>query len=535
MRAPAGTHAAGAAWPHREAARLLSRLDRIPGKTEAVFATGYGPSGLPHIGTFGEVVRTAMVRQAFAARSSVPTRLVAFSDDMDGLRKVPDNVPDRERVARHLGKPLTAIPDPFGRHESFGHHNNARFRQFLDDLGVAYEFRSATACYRAGDFDAVLLRVLARYDDVLRIVLPTLGADRRRTYSPFLPICPRTGRVLQVPVVERDAAAGTIVYRDEDGKPVETPVTGGRCKLQWKADWAMRWTALGVDYEMSGKDLTDSVRLSSRICAALGGTPPESFIYELFLDENGEKISKSRGNGITLEQWLRYGSPASLKLFMYHAPRKAKRLAFDGIPRAMDEYLGWLARYRRQPAAERRDNPAWFVDAGDPPQEDVPVSFAMLLNLAGVANAPDRRVLWGFLARYAPDASPDRNPVLDAMVDRALAYFRDRVLPGRRRRPATAREGAAIEALIEALRTLPADADGEGIQAEVYAAGRAHGYDDLRAWFQALYEVLFGASRGPRMGSFIQVYGIPESIALLRRALAGELAAPRPSAGAGVA
>jgi lysyl-tRNA synthetase class 1 len=525
MSAPASTLAAGSAWPHREAGKLLARLDRAPDKPAVVFQTGYGPSGLPHIGTFGEVVRTSMVRQAFAARSNVPTRLVAFSDDLDGLRKVPDNVPNPELMQPHLGKALTSIPDPSGKYESYGHHNNAVFRRFLDDLGVSYEFRSATDCYRSGDFDAALLRVLACHDDVLGIVLPTLREQRRGTYSPFLPIDSETGQVLQVPVVERDVDAGTIVYRTEDGRMVETPVTGGRCKLQWKADWAMRWAAFGVDYEMSGKDLIDSVRLSSRICSKIGGTPPETFIYELFLDEHGHKISKSRGNGLSLEQWLSYGTRESLKLFMYHAPHKAKRLTFDGIPRAMDDHLGFLAAYPGQQPTDRPNNPAWFIHGGEPPADEVPVTFGMLLNLAGVANAPDRSVLWGFVARYAPDASPDRNPQLDAMVDLALAFYRDRVVPGRRRRLPAPHECEAMRALVSELEGLPDGAEAEAIQAKVYAVGRDQGYDNLREWFQALYEVLFGESRGPRMGSFIELYGVAESIALLRRGLAGDLVA----------
>lgn len=514
----------GEAWPFQEARKLLARLDRMPDKREVLFETGYGPSGLPHIGTFGEVVRTSMVRQAFTALSEIPSRLVAFSDDMDGLRKVPDNIPNPEMVAQHLGKPLTAIPDPFGEYESFGHHNNAMFRRFLDDLGISYQFRSATECYQAGDFDETLLKVLACHDEVLAIVLPTLGEERRQTYSPFLPVSPETGQVLQVPVVERDLDAGSIVYQKDDGALMETPVTGGKCKLQWKADWAMRWTALGVDYEMSGKDLIDSVRLSSRICKALGATPPETFIYELFLDENGEKISKSRGNGLTLDEWLAYGSPESLKLYMYHAPRKAKRLYFDVIPRAVDDYLTFLGKFPEQTLEEQRNNPAWFIHTGEPPREEVPVSFNMLLNLAGVANTDDRRVLWGFLSRYAPEASRERNPILDAMVGYAIAYYREFVLTAKRHRPATDAEAIALEALVAALESLPEGTAGEAIQSEVYAVGREHGYENLREWFQTLYEVLFGQSQGPRMGSFIELYGLSDSVALIRRALAGELA-----------
>ena len=511
------------AWPFEEARSVLKRIGgKPPAKGHVLFETGYGPSGLPHIGTFGEVVRTSMVRHAFSCLSDVPTRLVAFSDDMDGLRKVPDNIPNREMMAEHLGKPLTAIPDPFGTHESFGAHNNARLRGFLDGFGFDYEFLSSTACYKDGRFDAALLNVLGHYDAVMDIILPTLGAERQATYSPFLPVCPKTGRVLQVPVVARDVDAGTITYRDDDGGAVEVPVTGGHCKLQWKADWAMRWAALDVDYEMSGKDLIESVRLSGQICRVLGGRPPEGFHFELFLDENGEKISKSRGNGLTVEEWQRYAPTESLALFMYAKPRSAKRLYFDVIPRAVDDYAAHLARFPEEPADRQVENPVWHIHAGDPPDHSSPVSFAMLLNLAAACNTDDPAVLWGFISRYAPAAAPDNMPWLDDLVGHAIAYYQDLVKPTKRYRAPDAMERAALEDLLAALQALPADADSEAIQTEVYEVGKRHDFADLKAWFQALYEVLLGQSRGPRMGSFIALYGLEETIELIRRALAGE-------------
>ena len=511
------------AWPFLEARTLLDRIAAMARPpAQVLFETGYGPSGLPHIGTFAEVARTTMVRRAFELISDVPTRLFAFSDDMDGLRKVPDNIPNRELVAAHLGKPLTAIPDPFGSHDSFGAHNNARLRAFLDDFGFDYEFKSATECYRTGTFDATLLEVLKHYDAVTEVILPTLGPERRATYSPFLPICARTGRVLQVPVLARDADAGTITYQDEDGGRVEVPVTGGRCKLQWKADWAMRWRALGVDYEMSGKDLISSVELSGRICRVLGGAPPLGFTYELFLDEQGQKISKSKGNGLTIDEWLAYGSRASLSLYMYHSPRKAKRLTFDVIPRHVDEYLSQLARYREQEPAERLQNPVWHVHAGAPPADDVPLTYNVLLNLASVCNTEDKQVLWGFIARYAPDARPETHGMLDELVGTAINYYRDFVKPAKRYRAPEGAERAALEDLAATLASLPAGADAEAIQAQVYEVGKRHAFADLRAWFKALYEILLGQEQGPRLGSFIALYGITETIALIRRALAGE-------------
>ncbi|MBI3711187.1 MAG: lysine--tRNA ligase [Proteobacteria bacterium] len=517
----------GRAWPFEEARKLVARLGgQPPAKGYVLFQTGYGPSGLPHIGTFGEVVRTSMVRHAFTGMTGLKTRLFAFSDDMDGLRRVPDNVPNPEKLAPHLGKPLTAIPDPFGTHESFGAHNNARLRAFLDSFGFEYEFQSATACYRQGLFDATLLKVLEHYEAVTNVILPTLGPERRATYSPFLPVCPKTGRVLQAVVVAHDVKAGTITYRDEDGGLVEAKVTGGQCKLQWKADWAMRWVALDVDYEMAGKDLIDSVRLSSQICRVLGGRPPEGFNYELFLDEKGEKISKSKGNGLTVEEWLRYGPPESLALFMYNSPRSAKRLHFDVIPRQVDDYLSFVQKFATQTPQQRLDNPAWHIHAGKPPAPEADgLPFNILLNLVGVANSEDKAVLWGFISRYAPKASPASNPYLDKLVGHAIAYFRDYVTPTRRFRAPTAMERKALEDLVAVLEKIPAGADAEAIQFEVYEVGKRHPFPDLRAWFLSCYEVLFGTAQGPRLGSFIALYGVKETIALIRRALAEEVAA----------
>jgi lysyl-tRNA synthetase class 1 len=514
---------AARAWPFEEARTLLERLGgKTPEKGYVLFETGYGPSGLPHIGTFGEVVRTTMVRRAFQRLSDIPTRLFCFSDDMDGLRKVPDNIPNREMVAEHLGKPLTKIPDPFGEYESFGAHNNARLRAFLDSFGFEYEFQSSSDLYASGRFDAALRRVLECYDEVMAIMLPTLGPERRETYSPFLPVCPKTGRVLQVPVVERNVEAGTIVFRDEDDDLVELAVTGGHCKLQWKPDWAMRWYALGVDYEMSGKDLIDSVKAAARITKVLGGAPPAGFHYELFLDENAQKISKSKGNGLSVEEWLAYAPPESLSLFMYHKPRAAKRLYFDVIPRAVDDYFSFLSRYPGEDAAARMENPAWHIHNGQPPHAEVPLSFNLLLNLASVCNAEDPAILWGFISRYQPGLTPESAPVLDKLVGYAIRYYADFVKPAKRYRKPSEMERAAMADLLERLDALPADADGEAIQTEVYEVGKRHDFAGLRSWFKALYEILLGQEQGPRMGSFFAIYGLEESKALIRRALAEE-------------
>ena len=514
---------AGKAWPFEQARTLIARLGgKLPEKGYVLFETGYGPSGLPHIGTFGEVARTTMVRRAFALMTGLPTKLFCFSDDMDGLRKVPDNVPNQEMIAAHLGKPLTAIPDPFGTHESFGHHNNARLRRFLDDFGFDYTFKSSTACYKAGDFDAALLRVLERYDEIMAIMLPSLGKERQASYSPFLPICPDTGRVLQVPIEERRLESGSIVYRNETGKAVEVPVTGGHCKLQWKPDWAMRWYALDVDYEMSGKDLIDSVKLGARITKALGGRPPAGFNYELFLDENGEKISKSRGNGLTVDEWLLYAPQESLSLFMYQKPKTAKRLYFDVIPRNVDDYLSFLARYPSEDRARQLENPAWHIHGGEVPARSSPLSFNLLLNLAGVCNTEDPEVLWGFIRRYQPDASPARDPILARLVPYAIRYYQDFVKPDKLYRAASEMEAAALADLLSELDALPETAEAEEIQNRIYEVGKRHDFADLRTWFQVLYEVLLGQSQGPRMGSFMALYGLAESRELIRRALAGD-------------
>ena len=512
------------AWPLVEAQNLLDRIgDTPPAKGYILFETGYGPSGLPHIGTFGEVARTTMVRHAFNTLCDIPTKLFAFSDDMDGLRGVPDNIPNPERLQPHFGKPLTSVPDPFDAYESFGAHNNARLRRFLDRFDFDYEFLSATECYRTGVFDNVLLRVLDYYDEIMALILPTLGKERRASFSPILPISPNSGKVLQVPLSDIDPESGRVAFRDETGEVTELPVTGGHCKLGWKADWAMRWVALDVDYEMSGKDLIDSVKLSSGICRILGAQPPVGFHYELFLDENGEKISKSRGNGLTIDEWLRYGSRESLSMFMYQSPRKAKRLYFDVIPRMVDDYAAHLEKFPGETEEEQRENPAWHIHGGEVPPPSQPLTFAVLLNLASACNAEDKTVLWGFITRYVPTATPSTSPMLDSLVGHAVAYYQDFVKPAKRYRSPDETERAALEDLAEVITSLPTEASAEDIQTEVYEVGKRHKFKSLRDWFRALYEVLLGQRQGPRMGSFIALYGRRETLSLIREALEGTL------------
>lgn len=508
------------AWPFEEARKILKRIDgKTPAKGYVLFETGYGPSGLPHIGTFGEVCRTSMVRRAFELLApEIPTKLFCFSDDMDGMRKVPDNVPNREMLAEYLHKPLTSVPDPFGAgYESFAHHNNAVLRRFLDGFGFEYEFVSSTQCYKEGRFDAALVRVLETYDQIMAVMLPTLGEERRQSYSPILPISPSTGRVLQVAMKEVNPSKGTVIFEDENGETIEQSVAGGKAKLQWKPDWAMRWHALSVDYEMYGKDLIESAKQSSKICRVLGSTPPDGFHYELFLDENGEKISKSRGNGLTIDEWLRYAPNESLSYYMFVKPITAKRLYFDVIPKAVDEYVTFVQKLREQTPEERIENAAWHIHGGHVPNHlgTMPVSFNLLLNLASVANAETKEVLWGFISNYAPKANPETEPFLDRLTECAVRYYQDFVKPDKRYRAPTETEQAALEDLLGALEKIPAEADAETIQTEIYEIGKRHGFENLRDWFKALYEILLGQSQGPRMGSFIALYGREETKALI--------------------
>ncbi len=538
------------AWPFEEAARVADRLAATPKPAGALFETGYGPSGLPHIGTFGEVARTTWVKRAFERMTGLPARLIAFSDDMDGLRKVPDNIPNKAMLTEHIGKSLTAIPDPFGTHTSFGAHNNARLQAFLDAFGFDYEFVSSTDTYRSGRFDAALLRMAERHEQVRQVILPSLGPDRRATYSPFLPVHPRTGVVMQVPMEAVDPAGDTLRWTDpETGERHETRITGGHCKAQWKADWALRWYALGVDYEMSGKDLIDSVKLSSAICRVMGAEPPINFTYELFLDDQGHKISKSKGNGLTIDEWLRYAPPESLGFFMYQAPQRAKRLYFDVIPRAVDGYVAAVEQVRAEAEAAPLDamkNPAWHIHGGVLPNTPPPaISYATLLNIAGIANTADPATLWAYIQKYHPASGARSDPFLDGLVVNACAYWRDYIAPARRFRLASPEEGVAMRELVRLLQereaqflALPAGAAREGaIQDAVYDAGRRPPFLEpakdgrmgvSRAWFSALYEVLLGKTEGPRFGGTVAVMGVAETVRLVEAALArgtGEAAA----------
>ncbi|MFT6676494.1 MAG: lysyl-tRNA synthetase class 1 [Sulfitobacter sp.] len=511
------------AWPFEEARRVLKRYQKAPPeKGFVLFETGYGPSGLPHIGTFGEVLRTTMIKRAFEEISDIPTKLICFSDDLDGMRKVPGNVPQQDMLAEHMHKPLTVVPDPFGTYESFGHHNNAMLRRFLDTFGFEYDFYSAREFYKSGQFDAILLRAAEKYDEIMAVMLKSLREERRQTYSIFLPIHPETGRVMYVPMKEVNAKDGTITFDDPDGNEMTLPVTGGNVKLQWKPDFGARWAALDVDFEMYGKEHATNTAIYDRICEILGGKKPEHFSYELFLDENGQKISKSSGNGISIDQWLTYASTESLSYFMYLKPKTAKRMHFDVIPKAVDEYHQQLRAYETQDAKARMNNPVWHIHGGNVPTSDMVVPFSMLLNLASVSSAEDKSQLWGFIQRYAPDATPETNPGMDAAAGHAVAYYNDFVKPNKTFRAPSDLERAALEELREILKTWDGGLDAEALQSMVFAVGKPR-FEPLRDWFTALYEVLLGASQGPRFGGFIALYGVDETVALIEDALAGKL------------
>jgi lysyl-tRNA synthetase class 1 len=527
------------AWPFEEAKKIINRYRQSGFPETVLFETGYGPSGLPHIGTFGEVARTTMVRHAFhvLTEDKVKTKLLCFSDDMDGMRKIPDNVPDRAFLEPHLHKPLSSVPNPFGGdYASFADHNNAMLCRFLDTFGFDYEFASATQYYKSGRFDEMLLRAAERYDQIMAVMLPTLGEERQATYSPFLPISPKSGRVLYVPMKRVDAKAGTITFDDEDGVETTLTVTGGKVKLQWKPDFGMRWAALGVDFEMFGKDHQTNAVIYDRICSILGARPPEHFVYELFLDENGQKISKSKGNGLTIDEWLTYAPTESLGLYMYQRPRQAKKLYFDVIPRAVDEYYQFLSAYPRQEWKERLGNPVWHMHNGNPPRIDLPVSFGLLLNLVSASNAQNKNVLWGFISRHAAGVTPATHPELDRLAEYAIRYFEDFVKPAKVYRAPDEVEREALAKLAETLAELPAGADGEVIQhAALNVARKIERYQDHSkqapeggpgvsvAFFQMIYQVLIGQERGPRFGSFAALYGVAETRALIEKALAGEL------------
>ena len=503
-------------WPFVEVRKLLrDRKKIINKKNKITFQTGYGPSGLPHIGTFGEVARTTMMINALNHIEKINHELITFSDDMDGLRKVPENIPNDEILKKNLGKPLTSIPDPFGKFKSFGEHNNEMLKKFLNKFNFKFIFKSSTQNYKSGIFNSSLHRVLEKYEDIMNIILPTLREERRKTYCPFLPICKNTGKVLEIPMLSMDLKKGKIIF-DNGGEKLETSILNGDCKLQWKVDWAMRWFTFDIDFEMYGKDLTESAILSNKICKTLGKNPPNGFAYELFLDEKGEKISKSKGNGISIEEWLRYASPESLALYMYPNPKRAKKLYSDVVPKTVDEYLSHIEKYPSQDIKEKILNPVWHVHNGKPPKEKMIMSFSMLLNLAGSSNADNKNILWKFINRFHKEIKPKDYKILDSLTEYAINYFKDKVEPNKKFKKPNEKERIALKNLIKKLGQIDTSLKPEEIQTYVYTVGKENGYEkNLRDWFKLIYEVIFGVVNGPRLGFFISFFGLKETIRLI--------------------
>ncbi len=505
------------AWPFVEIRKLLKdRKNLIKSKNKITFQTGYGPSGLPHIGTFGEVARTSMMINALRHSEKIDTELITFSDDMDGLRKVPDNIPNDDILKKNIGKPLSSIPDPFKKYNSFAEHNNAMLKKFLNKFDFKFSFQSSTENYKKGVFNDSLKRVAEKYDDIMNIILPTLRAERKKTYCPFLPICPETGKVLEIPMESLEKKSGKIIF-DNKGKKIERSILNGDCKLQWKVDWAMRWFTFDIDFEMYGKDLTESAILSSKVCKVLGKTPPSGFAYELFLDEKGEKISKSKGNGITIEEWLKYASPQSLSLYMYQNPKRAKKLYSEVVPKAVDEYLSLIEKFPEQKEKDQLSNPVWHVHNGNPPKEKIVMPFSMLLNLVGSSNTDDKKVLWKFINRFHKNVNPKTNPILDSLTDYAIKFFQDKLRPNKIYKKPNDQEKKALTSLAKNIEKINENMPPEEIQTIVYSVGKENGYkENLRDWFKLIYQVLFGDVDGPRMGFFISFFGVKETVKLIK-------------------
>ncbi len=503
-------------WPFVEVRKLLKdRKIIIDKKKKITFQTGYGPSGLPHIGTFGEVARTTMMINALNHIKKIDYELITFSDDMDGLRKVPENIPNNEVLKKNIGKPLTAIPDPFEKYKSFGEHNNAKLKEFLNKFNFKFNFKSSTENYKQGTFNNSLMRVLEKYDEIMNIILPTLREERKKTYCPFLPLCPKTGKVLEIPLVSMKKKTGEVIF-DNKGEKIVTNVLNGNCKLQWKVDWAMRWFTFDVDFEMYGKDLSESAILSNKICRVLGKNPPNGFAYELFLDEKGEKISKSKGNGISIEEWLRYASPESLALYMYPNPKRAKKLYSEVVPKTVDEYLSFIEKYPAQEMKDKIMNPVWHIHNGKPPEEKIIMPFSMLLNLVGSSNADNKDIIWKFINRFHQEIKPKDHKILDDLTQYAINYFKDKVKPNKKFKKPNIEEKKALENLIKKLKKIDENLKPEEIQTHVYSVGKENGYEkNLRDWFKLIYEVVFGEENGPRMGFFIKFFGLQATIKLI--------------------
>ena len=408
------------------------------------------------------------------------------------------------------------MPDPFEKFSSFGEHNNEMLKDFLNKFNFEYNFQSSSVLYKSGFFNPTLQIILENYQGIMDIILPTLGKERQKTYSPFLPICPDTGKVLEIPVLEILKEKSKIIF-DNNGKKLEVSIFDGNCKLQWKVDWAMRWYALDIDFEMYGKDLIESAILSSKIIKLIGKTNPSGFAYELFLDEKGEKISKSKGNGITIDQWLEYASPESLSLYMYQNPKRAKKLYKEIVPKTVDEYLDFIEKAKTQNELQLLMNPVWHVHNGLIPKEDTIMSFSMLLNLVETSNADSKELLWKFVKKYKQNLLEKEHPIFDNLIGYAIKYFNDVIKLQKKYKTPDANEKIALEALVKSLDSCNDKMLPEDIQTLIYSTGKENGYaENLRDWFKLIYEVVFGDENGPRMGFFISFFGVNETKELIK-------------------
>ena len=518
-------------WPFIEAQRIIDRLGKI-GKTSVTAETGYGPSGLPHIGTFGEVARTSFVLQALKTLAPrIDSRIIAFSDDMDGLREVPRNLPNAEMLKEHLGKPLTSIPDPFGKEKSFAHYMNHRLREFLDSFGFEYTFASSTEQYASGVFDEGLRRVMAHYEPISELFKATIAEEKRAAWSPFFPVCENCGRVYSTRVTALDRDNFTVSYACDaplSGKYAAcghigtASILSGGCKLGWKVDWALRWYSLGIDYEMHGEDLLESARLSSKIVKIIGGEPPELFKYELFLDEKGKKISKKIGNGISIEQWLRFAPVDSLLYIMYMKPQQAKKMGLTILPEIVDQYLELVAGYD---GAE--DSPVPFITRlskgghADKLGSQKIVTYSLIIELILALNHDDPRMVRDYLLKYQPDIAGNV-AYYESLIVNALAYYREVLLPGRTAESADHQLDAAIVVLRDELARRAAagtEPDADELQTAVFQVAKDRDVK-MKDWFRTLYRVFLGQSQGPRIGSFIALLGYRTCIERLEAHLA---------------
>jgi lysyl-tRNA synthetase class 1 len=512
-------------WPFKEAQTLQKRFKAPPDKP-VTFETGFGPSGLPHIGTFAEVARTTWVQRAFEHLSGWETRLIAFSDDMDGLRKVPLNMPQPDMLAEHLGKPLCYIPDPFGQDESYSAHMNRKLQEFLDAYGFTYQFQSSQEAYERGDFDEGLAILLQKVEQVRAIILPTLGQDKRADWSPFFPICQKCGRIYSTRVIGYHPEDNTIDYVCDQpigsaagcGDKNTISILGGQVKVGWKVDWALRWYAYDVGYEMYGKDLIDSARLSGQITRLMSKQPPNGFFYEMFLDEEGRKISKSVGKGLTVNGWVSYAPLESLLHYLFQNPRRAKRLFWDVVPKSVDDYLADLRQYPSLDETKKPDQAIWHIfNLGrNVPAYDAGINFSLVNNLVSALGTDQAELTYEYLKRYDPSTANHEDMVRD-LVQKSINYYRDFILPGKQYRLPTEAERQLLQAARDRLSNFESD-DENDLQTIPFDIARENDIPPAKV-FQAFYQVVLGQERGPRFGTFARLVGKEKLLLLLDKAL----------------